>query len=95
MTIDVQQAALFYRSEAWTKNKRETPPPRKMNAAQMRILSPLIWLKIMDLQNNSNIRNKLKTNNMVEEFKANQKKKNCLDQAKRTNTIRLQRLALQ
>jgi hypothetical protein len=73
MTIDTKlriyniasKAALYYGSEAWIINKRDA---QKLEAAQMRFLRPLLGLTRLDRQRNSDIRNRLKVENILEDI---------------------------
>jgi hypothetical protein len=58
--------ALFYCSEAWVINKRDA---QKLQAAQMRFLRPLLGFTRLDHQRNSDIRQKLEVDNIVEDIK--------------------------
>jgi hypothetical protein len=73
MTIDTKlrihnttsKAALWYGSEVWIINKRDA---QKLEAAQMRFLIPLLGLTRLDRQRNSDIRNRLKVENILEDI---------------------------
>jgi hypothetical protein len=60
------KANLFYGSENWIINTRDAP---KLEAAQMRFLRPLIGLTRLGRQRNSDIRNRLKVDNVAEDTK--------------------------
>jgi hypothetical protein len=70
MTIDTKlrkhnitsKAALCYGSEVWIINKRNA---QKLEAAQMRFLRPLLGLTRLYRQRNSDIRNRLKVDNIL------------------------------
>jgi hypothetical protein len=70
MTIDTKlrihnitsKAALCYGSEAWIINKRDA---QKLEVAQLRFLRPLLGLTRLDRQRISDIRNRLKVDNIL------------------------------
>jgi hypothetical protein len=84
MTIDTKlrihnitsKAALCYGSEAWIINKRDA---QKLEAAQMR-LRPLLDLTRLGRQRNSDIGNRLKVDNILEDIISYQK--NWIDHLK-------------
>jgi hypothetical protein len=68
---------LCYDSEVWIINKRNV---EKLEAAQMRFLRPLLGLTRLDQQRNSDIRNRLKVDNTLEDIISYQK--NWIDHLK-------------
>jgi hypothetical protein len=56
---------LCYGSEVWTTNKRDA---QKLEAAQMRFLRLLLGLTRLDRQRNSDICNRLKVDNILEDI---------------------------
>jgi hypothetical protein len=78
----------FYGSEAWVINKRDA---QKLEAAQMRFLRPLLGCTRLDHQRNSDIRQKLEVDNIVEDIKLYQKKWNW--HLQRMNRNRIPQLA--
>jgi hypothetical protein len=98
MTVDTKlrihniasKAALCYGSEVWIINRRDT---QKLEAAQMRFLRPLLGLTRLDRQRNSDIRNTLKVDNILEDIISYQK--NWIDHLKRMDRNRVLKLAFQ
>jgi hypothetical protein len=84
------KASLCYGNENWIINKRDA---QKLEAAQMRILRPLLGLTRFDLQRNPEIRNSLKVDNTVEDIKQYQRR--WVDHLERMDRSRLPRLAFQ
>jgi hypothetical protein len=84
------KAGLCYGSENWIVKKREA---QKLEAAQMKLLRPLLGLKKMDRQSIPDIRNRLKVDSLVEDIKLYQK--NWLDHLKRMDRSRLLKLTFQ
>jgi hypothetical protein len=64
------KAALCYGSEVWIINQRDA---QKLEAAQMRFLRPLLGLKRLDRQRNTDVRNRLKVDNILEDTISYQK----------------------
>jgi hypothetical protein len=98
MTIDTKlrihnitsKAALCYGSEVWIINKIDT---QKLEAVQMRFLRPLLGLTRLDRQRNSDIRNRLKVDNILDDVISYQK--NWIDHLKRMDRNRIPKLAFQ
>jgi hypothetical protein len=98
MTIDTKlrihnitsKAALCYGSKVWTINKRDS---QKLEAAQMRFLTPLLDLTRLNRQRNSHIRNRLKVDNISEDIISYQK--SWTDHLKRIDRNRIPKLASQ
>jgi hypothetical protein len=63
-------------------DRKEEREARKLEAAQMRFLRPLLGLTRLYRQRNPDIRSILKMDNLVEDIKSYQK--NCLDHLKWT-----------
>jgi hypothetical protein len=84
------KASLCYGSENWIINKRDA---RKLEAAQMRFLRPLLELTRLDRQRNPEIRNSLKVDNIVDDIKQYQRR--WVDHLERMDRSRLPRLAFQ
>jgi hypothetical protein len=83
------KAALCYGSKVWIINKRDI---RKLEAAQMRLLRPLLGLTRLDRQRNSDIRYRLKVNKILEDIMSYHK--NWID-LKRMDRNRVPKLASQ
>jgi hypothetical protein len=84
------KAALCYGSEIWTVNKRDA---QKLEAAQTTFLRPLLGLTRLDRQRNSDIRNRLKVDNILEDIISHQK--NWIYHLKRMDRNRIPKLASQ
>jgi hypothetical protein len=82
------KASPCYGGENWIINNRDA---KKLEAAQMKFLTPLLGLTRLDRQRNTDIRNRLKVKNRVEDIKLYQKK--WLDHLERMDRSHLQRLA--
>jgi hypothetical protein len=98
MTIDTKlrihnitsKAVLYYGSEVWTINKRDA---QNLEAAQMRFLRPLLGLTRLDRRRNSDIHNRLKVDNILEDIISYQK--NWIDHLKQMDRNRIPKLASQ
>jgi hypothetical protein len=84
------KAALCCGSEAWFINKRDAQKPE---AAQVRFLRPLLDLTRLDRQRNSDILNRLKVDNILEDIISYQK--NWIDHLKRMDRSHIPKLAFQ
>jgi hypothetical protein len=84
------KAALCYGSEVLTINKRDI---QKLEAAQIRFLRPLLGLTRLDRQRNSDIHNRLKVDNILEDIISYQK--NRTNHLKRIDRNRIPKLASQ
>jgi hypothetical protein len=85
------KASLCYGSENLIINKRETP--KKLEAAKIRFLKPLLELTRLDSPRNPDICKRLKVDNIVLGIKLYQKK--WLDHLERMDRSRLPELAFQ
>jgi hypothetical protein len=84
------KAALCYGSEVCIISKRNA---QKLEAAQIIFLRPLLGLTSLDRQRNSDIRNRLKVDNILEDIISYQK--NWIDHLKRMDRNRIPKLASQ